>query len=152
VLWSSYLHIALSHGVTASNPAGDPLGAATATVLGYGVTGALVIVLAFVLYRGTFTRTSDADARLAAAKADADARVAAARVDLLRENEELRGKLTQAERELREAINFTRDQWVPLLQQFVSATGSLLPILQRVTARYDELPSRHWEHDERERR
>lgn len=152
MLWSAYL---LAETAPAS---ADPLNQVVGKLLGYGLAGIAVMVLGVILYKGIFTRTSDAEARLAAqkaeyearldaAKADADKRVAEARADLLREIGDLHTRLERSESELREARNFIRDRLVPLLQQFTQATEALLPILQSLT-RFNELPFRRREHDD----
>lgn len=106
-----------------------------APFLGYGLCGVLVIVLAWVLWKGSFVRSDEAKARIAAAAADADKRVAEARADLLAENERLRAERDKADRQREELLRFLQEQLMPMMANFTSATTSLLPVLQALTAR-----------------
>lgn len=121
----------------------DPLMSAAGQFLSYGVVGAVAIVVCFVLYRGTFTRSDEAKARIAAALADADKRVTEARADLLAENERLRVQLAKTEQQRDDLSNFIRDKMTPLLQQFVTATNLLLPVMQDAVGRREDEAYHH---------
>jgi hypothetical protein len=122
VLWGGYLAVAMNHGIAAgTSTASDPITAATSQLLGYGVLGIAVIVLAWVVYQGSFVTE----------KAAAE-RVTAARADLLAENERLRTEKQKAEDQRDAALKVAQEQLVPLLTSFVATSQSLIPLLQEL--------------------
>ncbi len=118
--WLGYLH---GFGVLAEDSPPVTGGGAEllAPFLGYGVVGVLVIVLAWVLWKGSFVRSSDADKR-----------VIEARADLLREIELVREEKQKAEDQRDAALKVAQEQLVPLLTSFVATSQSLIPLLQEL--------------------
>jgi hypothetical protein len=106
---------------------GDVLGAAAQQVLGYGVTGAVALVLAWIVWKGSFVPQKRVDEMIAASRAD-----------LLREIERLVTEKEKVEAQLAENLRFARDDLAPILFQFNASTSSLLPILQRVVQNADD--------------
>ena len=104
-------------------------------ILGYGVVGVAAVVLAWVLYKGTFVTSRSAD------KARDDA-VSIARGDLLRENDRLLARAEKAEEQRDEAMKLAQTQLVPLLTSFTATAGALLPLLQDLVNMREELRSR----------
>lgn len=107
----------------AEGPAGgsDVLGTAAQTVLGYGVVGAVALVLAWIVYKGKFTPQERVDEL-----------VAASRADLLRELESVRADLLKTQEQRDSAMRMATDQLVPLLTSFVATSQSLIPLLQEL--------------------
>lgn len=120
--WGSYLAFAMSHGPAAEGtPVTDPVATAVSQVLGYGILGVAVIVLGWVLYKGSFIPQQRADALITAGRAD-----------LLAENERLRADKQKAEDQRDAALKVAQEQLVPLLTSFVATSQSLIPLLQEL--------------------
>ena len=109
----------------------SPVDAASGSIisylLGYGPIG--VIAIAFAL-------------RLIVPKGTVDDAVERARADLVAENKRLLEEKQHAE----EQLQATASRTVPLLENFVQATGTLIPILQGLV-RY-AIPEHTQDHDD----
>ena len=120
--WGPYLAVAVSHGIAEGpNPSTDPVAAAVSQVLGFGILGVAVIILGWVLYRGSFVPEKRVDAMIAAGRAD-----------LLREIEAVRQEKRKAEEQRDAALKVAQEHLVPLLTSFVATSQSLLPLLQEL--------------------
>lgn len=152
--WIVYLAVAFTPGAGEPVNSSDPAALIVSKVLGYGLLGVLVIVLAWVLYKGSFIPEKRVAEQLAAARADLlkeneriraetaheneriraeTARaVEAGRADLLREITTVREEKQKAETERDAALNVAQVQLVPLLTSFVATSQSLIPLLQEL--------------------
>lgn len=92
--------------------------------LGYGIVGIICLVLAWIIYKGSFIRADTAAAM-----------VTAGRADLLEENKRLREELASMRDQRDEAVRALGDQLIPMLLSFTSATQALLPLLQEMVRR-----------------
>ena len=118
-------HYVLAASVT---PVDAAAGSLVSYILGYGPVGVVVIAFAF---------------RLIVPKGTVDEAVERARADLVAENT----RLIEEKREAEEHLRASSERVVPLLESFVSATGTLIPILQGLV-RYT-LPERPPPDDDR---
>jgi hypothetical protein len=100
-------------------------------VLATGITGILLIALAWLFYRGWRLIPPDREA------AGREAARAEARADLLEERARVLAEKTKIEGERDEALKFTQSNLVPLLLNFTNATSALIPLLQELV-RYRE--------------
>lgn len=110
--------------LAAADNSSDPLTAAIGQVLSYGVLG--IVALAFA-FRFIVPRSAVEDARKES------------RADLLKDVERLERQVEQERADKRaveeqrdEALKFTQANLVPLLVNFTSATGALIPLLQEL--------------------
>lgn len=110
--------------LAAADNSSDPLTAAIGQILSYGVLG--VVALAFA-FRFIVPRSAVEDARKES------------RADLLKDVERLERQVEQERADKRaveeqrdEALKFTQANLVPLLVNFTSATGALIPLLQEL--------------------
>jgi hypothetical protein len=96
----------------------------TGYVLSFGLPGVIVVVLAYLLFRGYRLVSPGFEASIRdAARADA-------RADLIAERDRIITEKQSAEDQRDEALQVARDQLLPLLVNFTAATQALLPILQ----------------------
>lgn len=123
----------IASGPTAGsvNPADQITGDITTYVLGYGVVGIGLLVLAWLYYRGW---------RLISPAREADMRKAVreeGRADLLKELERVIAEKRDSDERASSASRFMIDQLVPMLTNFTSTTSALVPLLQELV-RYRE--------------
>lgn len=113
----------------------DVVTAAVQQVLGYGILGLAVLVLGWVFYKGTFTRTATAEANLVQARAAWDAECKRMTDAHAAEISRLTAALDKAETQRDAAMTLVTSQLFPLVSAFTSSTNSLLPVLQQLLAR-----------------
>ena len=109
-----------------ATPADQATSTVTGLLLGYGPLGIVALAMAYLMFKGW---------RLVPPDKEAEGREAAraeARADLLEERARVLQEKTRIEAERDEALKFTQAQLVPLLVQFTSATGALIPLLQEL--------------------
>lgn len=123
MLWS-FIAAAASSEVT---PVDSAVSSITGYILSYGVLGIAALAMGWLWFKGW--RLVSPKAEEAAKAAEAAARTAA-RADLIAERDRLLADKREIERERDEALRVARDQLIPLLVNFTSATQSLLPLLQ----------------------
>lgn len=122
--------------VLAGGPGADltPVGGAgtdiTTYILGYGPLGVAAVLLAIAMVRGTFTRSSEAERRLAEQQARSDQLAGQIRADWAAERDRLTQRAEKAERLHEDALRAMTDQFIPLMTGFEAATRALIPILQ----------------------
>lgn len=114
-----YLSLALK---TPAAPGGNAADSAVTYILNYGILGivALALVFRWLVPRGAVEE----------AREQGRADVIAERDRAIARADKAEGRADKAEADLKDALKFTAERTAPMLEQFVSATGTLIPILQ----------------------
>lgn len=122
----TWLTLVLSGGPGSSvTPIGSATDSIVSYVLGFGPLG--IVVLAFA-FRFIVPRGAVEEARQEA------------RTDLIAERDRLLEEKRDAEDQRDEALKVAREQVIPLLINFTSATQSLLPLLQGLITQHERNP------------
>lgn len=103
-------------------------------VLGFGPLGVIALALGWVLYRGTFTRTSAHDAEVRQLREDHAAETARREAAHATEIAALRADRQKSDDARDAAVKMITDTMFPLVSAFNTSIGSLMPILQRLVS------------------
>jgi hypothetical protein len=100
------------------------IGSTVSYVLNYGILGVVAIALVFrwIVPRGAVEE----------AREQGRADVIAERDRAITRADKAEARAEKAEADLKAALRFTAEQTAPMLQSFVSSTGTLIPILQGI--------------------
>jgi hypothetical protein len=124
LLWSAVGGVLHTAAVT---PVDSATGSLVSYVLNFGILGIVAVAFAF---RFIVPRS---------AVVDAEAR---ARADLIKEQERILAEKSRAEEQRDEALRIANTQLVPLLISFNGTVSALLPVLQEVVRRHDDVNRR----------